>query len=241
MCGIVGIFGSSADKRDEMMCMLETVRSRGEVDEVYCTRDVCVGTRRLKIVDRERAVQPIFSQDRSKFIIFSGEIFNFRTLKRCLEAKYTFSTDSDTETILHAFEEYGEACVQRLDGQFAFAIYDLEKERLFLARDPLGIVPLYYVHAGGSMYVASIIRALTFLNKPINVLPPGHTLDGRGRLSRYYQPEFGAPAMDETCFVAELKQTIQAAVAKRVDTDLPVGVIYSGGIDSSVVLNEAKR
>ncbi len=242
MCGIVGIFGrSAASRQHELAPMLKTVASRGETDEVLYGRDFCAGTRRLKIVDRERAIQPILNEAGDKLIIFNGEIFNYRALKRDLETSHTFATDSDTETILHAYEEYGERCVEKLNGQFAFVIYDLQNGTLFAARDRVGIVPLYYVKDGDTLYVASIIKALTFLNKKIDALPPGHTMDLRGNTRAYYRPEYGGLALGEAEFVQRLKRALQAAVAKRVDTDLPVGIIYSGGIDSSVVLSEANK
>jgi len=223
--------------------MLRAVRSRGEIDETYFSEEFCVATRRLKIVDRERAVQPIFNETGEKLVIFNGEIFNYKTIKRELEASHVFSTNSDTETILHASEEYGHRCVERFDGQFAFLIYDVVNRTLFAARDRLGVTPLYFVLNEGTMYIASIIKALTFLNKQINAVPPGHSLDIHGRLTDYYLPHYRSGNVgtvgDKGEFVGELKQALQASVAKRVDTDLPVGVIYSGGIDSSVVLSES--
>jgi asparagine synthase (glutamine-hydrolysing) len=230
--------------------MLRAVRSRGEIDETYFCEGFCVATRRLKIVDRERAVQPIFNEARDKLIIFNGEIFNYKAIKTELEARYLFRTNSDTETILHAYEEYGHRCVELFDGQFAFVIYDVVKRTLFAARDHLGVTPLYFVLDEGTMYIASIIKALTFLGRRINPVPPGHTLDIHGRLREYYRPRYRGPgyhvgnggaAGTRGEFVGELKQALKAAVARRVDTDLPVGVIYSGGIDSSVVLSEAVK
>jgi asparagine synthase (glutamine-hydrolysing) len=241
MCGIVGIFGPAADRQAELSLMLNTVRSRGETDEMFFGTDFCVGTRRLKIVDRERAVQPIFNEDGTKLVIFNGEIFNFKAVKRQLEPTHQFCTASDTETILHAYEEYGERCVEKFDGQFAFVVFEIEKRTLFAARDPVGIVPLYFACDGHTLYVASIIKALTHLGRKIHVLPPGHTLDINGNLKPYYFPQYGGGAHTRAAFVGELKQALQAAVAKRVDTDLPVGVIYSGGIDSSVVLHETSK
>ena len=245
MCGIVGIFGPADGDRDLLSGMLGAVRSRGEVDETYFSEEFCVATRRLRIVDRERAIQPIFNETGEKLIIFSGEIFNFKAIKRELEANHTFKTNSDTETALHAYEEYGRRCVELFDGQFAFVIYDVGNQTLFAARDQFGVTPLYFVHDDETMYVASTIKALTFLNSQIRALAPGHTMDIRGHVTEYYRPQYqpgnGDSAAAKNEFVGELKQAIQAAVAKRVDTDLPVGIIYSGGIDSSVVLREVVK
>ena len=247
VCGIAGIFGKGVGQRESLECMLAAVHSRGETDETLFSKDFCVATRRLKIIDRERAIQPIFNEARDKLIIFNGEIFNYKEIKRELEGRHIFRTNSDTETILHAYEEHGEHCVELFDGQFAFVIYDVMKKTLFAARDHLGVVPLYFVLDGEMMFIASNIRALTFLGRRINVVPPGHILDIHGHLKEYYRPEYGplygpkngSSALARAEFVGELKQALQSAVAKRVDTDLPVGVIYSGGIDSSVVLSEA--
>jgi asparagine synthase (glutamine-hydrolysing) len=239
VCGIAGIFGSGAEQQNQLEGMLAAVRSRGEVDETFFSEGFCVATRRLKIVDRERAVQPIFNETGDKFIIFNGEIFNYKEIKRELETSHQFKTNSDTETILHAFEEYGEGCLEHFDGQFAFVIYDLASQSLFAARDHLGIVPLYFVRTDESLYIASIVKALTFLDRPIQALLPGHTLDINGSLKQYYRPHYGSAGLNKEVFVGQLKEALQAAVAKRLDTDLPVGVIYSGGIDSSIVLSEA--
>lgn len=242
MCGIVGIFGSRAGEQQQQLAgMLRAVHGRGETDEVFVAADFCVGTRRLKIVDPERAVQPIFNEDRSQAIIFNGEIFNYKSLRARLQAKHTFSTASDTETILHAYEEYGEHCVDQLDGQWAFAIYDRRNRTLFAARDHWGVVPLYFVHADDTLYLASVIRALTFLGKPIKVVPPGHMLDLHGIPRPFYQPTYALTNLPRHEVVGRLKAAVQDAVAKRVDTPLPIGVIYSGGIDSSIVLHEASK
>lgn len=240
MCGIVGIFGQDAGaRRADIDVMLSAVQSRGETDEVLINGVCSVAVRRLKIVDRQRAVQPIFNEDGSKFIIFNGEIFNFKQLKRQVEQHHRFTTESDTETILHAFEEYGERCLDHLDGQFAFVIYDQARDVLFGARDPLGIVPLYFVRDEATLFVASTVGALTHLGRPIRAVPPGHTLDLHGGLKRYFRPAVGAPFRSPSEAIPQLKRALQCAVAKRVDTDLPIAVMYSGGIDSTIVLHEA--
>jgi len=250
MCGIAGIFGRAAGNRDLLAGMLRAVRSRGEIDETYFSEKFCVATRRLKIVDRERAVQPIFNEAGDKLIIFNGEIFNYKEIKAELETRLVFRTNSDTETILHAYEEYGPRCLELFDGQFAFVIYDVVNKTLFGARDHFGITPLYFVRDEDTIYIASVIKALTFLGRRIEAVLPGHTLDIQGRLSEYYRPRYRGPiyrarngsAMGARGELAvELKEALKVAVAKRVDTDLPVGVIYSGGIDSSVVLSEAVK
>lgn len=242
MCGIVAIFGQPVTRAQPLLAqMLAAVQSRGETDEQFVAEGVCVATRRLKIVDRERAVQPIWNEDRSKAVIFNGEIFNWRVLRRALQGKHHFATGSDTETILHAYEEYGERCVEYLDGQFAFVIFDVQSGEVFAARDPFGIVPLYFVYHEGVLFVASTIGALTRLGRPIQVLPPGHLLDRGGAVRPYYRPEYRPASWSQGELTGKLRTALGEAVRKRVDTDLPIGVIYSGGIDSSIVLHEASR
>lgn len=142
MCGIAVIFGESAASREgELSQMLERLTSRGEVTERFQHPQVVTGTRRLKIVDRQGSKQPIFNAKGDKLVVFNGEIFNFRELRSQLESKYAFTTEGDTETLLSAFEEYGEDCVHQFEGQFAFLIIDLAQQRLFAARDPLESFP----------------------------------------------------------------------------------------------------
>ena len=242
MCGIVGVFGQGGGHRDrDIALMLAAVRSRGEIDEVQITDRWSVATRRLRIVDPDRAIQPMAGEDGESFIIFNGEIFNYKALRLRLEARHTFVTESDTETILHAYEEFGERCVELLDGQFAFVIHDLRNGAVFGARDPFGVVPLYFVSDGETLHVASTIGALTFLDRPIRAVPPGHTLDLQGSVTPYARPEARASDTHELDPSVRLREAVGAAVAKRVDTDLPIAVLYSGGIDSSVVLHEASR
>ncbi|EDZ97209.1 MULTISPECIES: asparagine synthetase B family protein [Limnospira] len=240
MCGIAVIFGEQADrKKAELSRMLETMKSRGEVTETFFHPQVAAGTRRLKIVDREASKQPIFNATGDKLIVFNGEIFNFAALRSELQDKYTFQTNGDTETILYAFEEYGENCLNLFEGQFTFAIIDLSKNQVFFARDPVGIIPLYYVRDRDFLYLASTIKALTFLNRPIQVLSPG-CLEWSDRPELpYFRPQFKPSPPQLSEFLPQLKTTITSAIRSRTQTDLPLGVIYSGGLDSSIVLSQA--
>lgn len=240
MCEIVVIFGEKAiDKEVPFIQMMEAIKSRGEVTETRSYESVLAGTQRLKIVDREQAIQPIFNQSGDKFIVFNGEIFNFQEIKDKLESKYQFQTESDTETVLHAFEEYGEECLQLFEGQFAFVIVDIKENRIFCARDRIGIVPLYYVEDEKLLYIASELKTLTFLNKKIQVLPPGHWKSQTGEPKPYFLPEYNQKNWKLSEFILQLHDTVINAVKKRVNTDLPIGVIYSGGLDSSIVLSQA--
>ncbi|NJL64569.1 MAG: asparagine synthetase B [Methylacidiphilales bacterium] len=240
MCGIAVIFGEQAiQKESSFIQMMNAIALRGEVRETYSSEIALAGTQRLKIIDREGAIQPIFNQTGDKFIVFNGEIFNFDEIKSKLANKYQFKTESDTETVLHAFEEYGEECLQLFEGQFAFVIVSIKENRIFLARDRFGIVPLYYVEDDGLIYIASELKALTFLNQKIQALPPGHWKSETGKPRRYFTPQYINHNWKLEDFLAQLRETTVNAIKKRVNTDLPIGIIYSGGLDSSIVLSQA--
>src|SRR6185295_15491885 len=167
MCGINGIAFSSRSgrvvSRSELVAMRDVITHRGPDDEgIFIDRNVGLGHRRLSIVDVSRGHQPMTNEDATLHIIYNGEIYNHADYRESLEAKgHTYTTHCDTETILHLYEEHGSACVDYLRGMFAFAIWDQHKRELFIARDRLGIKPLYYVHTDdGSLYFGSEIKTL---------------------------------------------------------------------------------
>jgi asparagine synthase (glutamine-hydrolysing) len=217
MCGIFGIVGD-APLEAQLRRSLATLSHRGpDGSGIFVSPGVGLGHRRLSIIDLEGGTQPMFNEDRTKCVVFNGEIYNFPELRNELRAKgHRFTTRSDTETILHAYEEWGEACVERMAGMFAFAIWDEREKALFLARDRLGIKPLFVADYGGRFYFASEIKAiladpafprdmdytgvacyfsLSYIPAPLTVfrrirkLLPGHTLtlrDGRARTRKYW-------------------------------------------------------
>jgi len=223
MCGICGYIGCG--DRKPLAAMLSALHHRGPDDQgEFTDGDVTLGMRRLSIIDLERGHQPLSNEDGSVWIVYNGEIYNYQELRRELEERaHRFSTASDTEVIVHLYEDLGEDCVQKLQGMFAFAIWDKKKKRLFLARDRIGIKPLfYYFHNGqfvfsseiksllrhpeipSDFYLPSLYYFLTFLYIPaphtifagIRKLPPGHTLTlERGRLSivQYWDLHFPEP------------------------------------------------
>lgn len=167
MCGINGIAFSSRSgrvvSRSELVAMRDVITHRGPDDEgIFIDRNVGLGHRRLSIVDVSRGHQPMTNEDATLHIIYNGEIYNHADFRESLEAKgHTYTTHCDTETILHLYEEHGSACVDYLRGMFAFAIWDQRKQELLIARDRLGVKPLYYVHtADGSLYFGSEIKTL---------------------------------------------------------------------------------
>jgi asparagine synthase (glutamine-hydrolysing) len=217
MCGIFGILSPDVSKV-QLEAATNTLRHRGPDDSgFYFDENIALGQRRLSIIDLEGGHQPIFNEDGSKCVIFNGEIYNFIELTQLLVAKgHRFSTRSDTETILHAYEEWGEACVEHFRGMFAFAIWDGEAKTLFLARDRLGIKPLFYAEHNGTFAFASEMKAILADNafpreiddlalasyfslsyipdsltifRHIRKLPPGHTLthkDGTTTIRKYW-------------------------------------------------------
>ncbi|MCG2778902.1 MAG: asparagine synthetase B, partial [Desulfobacterales bacterium] len=162
MCGITGYINIDGVSEIEINCMNEAVRHRGPDDSgIYIDREgkAGLGHRRLSIIDLDSGRQPIANEDGSIVIVFNGEIYNYQNIKADLKKQHTFRTKSDTEVILHLYEEQGEACVQYLRGMFAFAIYDERHRKLFIARDHLGQKPLYYYHEGYTFAFASEIKA----------------------------------------------------------------------------------
>jgi asparagine synthase (glutamine-hydrolysing) len=220
MCGICGFYHyTTGEPADELLlrAMLQSIYHRGPDDQgIYIDRDLALGIRRLSIIDLAGGKQPIYNEDRSIVVIFNGEIYNYRELTEDLRQRgHTFTTSSDTEVIVHLYEEYGKDCVQKLRGMFTFAIWDTSRRQLFMARDRLGIKRLYYAQIGDRLIFGSEIKAilqdpklqvrldvsalsnflsLKYVPAPqtmfdgIYVLPPGHTLtcDGNGIAVRPY-------------------------------------------------------
>ncbi|SFL55827.1 asparagine synthetase B family protein [Geodermatophilus ruber] len=251
MCGIAMIVGpGAAGQRPLFDGMLAAVAPRGEVQEVLGDDAALLGTARLRIVDRDRAVQPWISGGERWALNFNGEVFNHAELRAQLhaEGRPTRST-SDTEVVLESFLAWGEDALLRMRGEFAFAVTERDTRRVFLARDPAGVKPLYWAHAGGRLHVASEIKALVPLGVAVAEVPPGHCgwadpdtppalhpyLD-LGRLGE------GGPVLGDVVEAADaLRRTFTEAVRIRVDTDLRVGVVLSGGLDSSLTLIKVRE
>lgn len=169
MCGIVGFVTSKysiEEKKEQINQMMDRIIHRGpDSSGEFVDKHVALGFRRLSIIDLKSGDQPIFNEDRTKAIIFNGEIYNFQELRKELEAKgHIFTTKADTEVILHGYEEYGTDIVKKLRGMFAFAIWDREKQELFGARDHFGIKPYYYYQGNDTFMFGSEIKS--FLDHP---------------------------------------------------------------------------
>ena len=267
MCGIVGLAG--VEDAALVRRMAETVAHRGPDGEGFFVGDgVSLGMRRLAVIDPTGSEQPILSEDGSVLTIFNGEVYNYRHLRPFLEKHgHRFRTAGDAETVVHLYEEYGEAGVHLVRGMFAYAIWDRPRRRLLLTRDRLGIKPLYYAQAGGALAFASEVRALlavpdvardldpdalaryltlqyvpgpATILRSIRKLPPGHWLawqDGRVEVRAYWDLVFdgGDRRLDEATAAAELRERLEDSIAHHRISDVPLGVLLSGGIDSAAV------
>jgi asparagine synthase (glutamine-hydrolysing) len=245
MCGIAGIWGD--DDESKVQEMIKAQHHRGpDGSGVYVHIDKGVlGHTRLAIMDPAHGRQPIHNEDRSATLVANGMIYNHPQLRRQLNRHHTFASNSDSETILHVFEDHGLSTPHLLDGMFAFAIS--EGDRLVLARDRIGIKPLYYgrqTKEDGSvtMYFASELKALAPLTENIKEFPPGTLYDTDSGFRTYYKVPDRVPLeLDLAVHTRRMRETIEAAVKKRLLSDVPLGAFLSGGLDSSIIAAVAKK
>lgn len=249
MCGIVVSLGPEADPA-VFRRMLATLEPRGEVTETRSETGLLTGVRRLPVVDRQRAVQPWVSADERWVLCYNGEVFNHHELRAELTALGCgFRGMSDTEVVLAGFLRWGEAMVSRLRGEYAFVIVERASGRAYLVRDPLGVKPLYWTQAPGCLHVASEVKALVGFGAPITEVPPGHhgwvQADAAACLRPYVNLlalGAGLPTVDDPDEAALLvRAALTDSIRARLDTDLTVGVLLSGGLDSSLALLHARE
>jgi len=275
MCGICGLVGQDAEELVvEMTAILahrgpdgggvKAFREPGRIPAV-------LGHRRLSIIDlSERGAQPMPYADGRYWITYNGELYNFQTLRAGLEREgFSFRSESDTEVLLAMYTRYGSEMLSRLNGIFAFAIWDTYRDELFLARDRLGVKPLYYADLGGTFAFASEVKALllalpsvslrrdavadylTFLWVPdpdtafngVYKLPAGHCAhyaEGRLTVEPYWDLTFAPEQRPESDWVEEVREAVSAAVRRQMVSDVPLGAFLSGGIDSSAIVAEMK-
>ncbi len=232
MCGIAGMLGRS--DRNLLLTMLNEMKHRGPDDlGVHVDDNLAIGQTRLSIIDVAGGKQPIYNEEGNGLVVCNGEIYNHRDLRKELSS-HSFKTRSDTEAILHLYEAFGPECVRRLDGMFAFAV-SLGGD-LCLARDRLGIKPLYYGEEDGTFYFASEMKAVLKATSHIHEFPPGHYYTPKNGFQKFYNvPQFAGSIADLALAVQAVKEKLALAVQKRLMSDVPVGVYLSGGLDSSVV------
>jgi asparagine synthase (glutamine-hydrolysing) len=266
MCGICGFtWGDKSLLRK----MADIIRHRGPDDDDYhVDKSISLANRRLSVIDlSKKGKQPIYNEDKSICVVFNGEIYNFQDIKSELEKKgHRFYSDTDTEVIVHAYEEYGEKCLDHFNGMFAFALWDSKEKKLFIARDRHGIKPLYYTLLGNKLIFASEIKSI-LLNKEIkrNVnytalhyfltfrcnstnetmfngiykLPPAHYLIYKNKklqIKKYWEQNFYPLYKSENYYAKLVLKKLEEAVKSQLISDVPLGAYLSGGIDSSTIV-----
>lgn len=248
MCGILAVLGchdATAEQRARIIELSCRLRHRGpDWSGIYQNGNSFLAHERLAIIDPASGDQPLFNEASSIIVVVNGEIYNHEQLKAGLERPRKYHTGSDCEIIAHLYEEIGEDVVQRLDGMFSFVLLDTRDNSYIAARDPIGITPLYFGWGkDGSVWFASEMKALVDECETFQVFPPGHLYSSKtGELRKWYSP----PALNEIIPSVPynpkaLREAFEKAVVKRLMTDVPFGVLLSGGLDSSLVAAVASR
>ncbi len=243
MCGITGIFGikeQTPELRKKALRMSQKIRHRGpDWSGIYCGKTAILAHERLSIVDPESGKQPLFSPDGKQILAVNGEIYNHRDIRAKYAGKYEFQTGSDCEVILALYRDKGIELFEELSGIFAFALYDEERDEFLIGRDPIGVIPLYIGHdRDGLVYVGSELKALEGFCDEYEPFLPGHYYWSKeGKQKRWYRrdwTEYDAvkhnPANKEA-----LRDALEDAVRRQLMSDVPYGVLLSGGLDSSVI------
>ena len=266
MCGIVALLNvkkPTQSLRQKALCMSQKIRHRGpDWSGIYCGSTAILAHERLSIVDPESGGQPLFSPDGRQVLAVNGEIYNHQDIRRRLSNHYEFRTGSDCEVILALYREKGINFLEDLNGIFAFVLYDEERDAFLIARDPIGVIPLYIGYdSDGTVYVASELKALEGQCERYEPFLPGHYLWSEdlgtkiesdsdsslftlhSSLKRYYQRDwFDYDAVkDNGASVSELHDALEDAVRRQLMSDVPYGVLLSGGLDSSVISAVAER
>jgi asparagine synthase (glutamine-hydrolysing) len=268
ICGAVSLNGSEPVSEGILRCMAATLHHRGPDDEgYYLDGRAGLAIRRLSIIDLATGRQPLSNEDKNVWVVLNGEIYNYRQVRRRLRQKgHVFATHSDTEVIVHAYEEYGDDCLDHFNGMFGLAVWDARRRRLLLARDRLGIKPLYYHISAERLVFGSELKAvvahpevprdidlvaldqfltLEYVPGPRTIfsnlckLPPGHRLileEGACRLENYWTIPQQPVPGDEEWCRQALIELIRDAVKMQMVADVPLGAFLSGGIDSSTVV-----
>ena len=272
MCGIVGFINQTDNKEEIIQTMSSKIKHRGPDDEgFYINDNIALAHQRLAIIDLTNGKQPMFNEDKTKVLIFNGEIYNFKELKKILiNDGYKFKTKSDTEVILHGYKKWGKNLPKKLRGMFAFAIWDINKKELFLARDGFGIKPLYYACFNGTFMFASEIKALLAhpdFEKKLNTnilsaylcfnfvpteesffkgvysLKPGCSLtykNGNIKINNFFKLKFTEKNMSIEKASEEIFKAMDNSVKYHQISDVEVGSFLSSGIDSSFIVSLAK-
>ena len=249
MCGIVGIFDikeQSSELRKKALRMSQKIRHRGpDWSGIYCGSHAILCHERLSIVDPQSGKQPLYSPDGKQVLAVNGEIYNHQQIRQETASEYEYQTGSDCEVILALYRAHGINFLERLSGIFAFALYDEERDEYLIARDPIGVIPLYIGHdKDGKTYVASELKALEGFCDEYEPFLPGHYLYSReGVMRRWYTRdwmEYDA-VKDNPADIDKLRVGLQEAVKQQLMSDVPYGVLLSGGLDSSIISAIAQK
>ena len=252
MCGIAAIFNikeQTPDLRNKALSMAKKIRHRGpDWSGIYCGGSAILAHERLSIVDPQSGGQPLYSPDRKQILAVNGEIYNHQEIRKRYQGKYSFQTGSDCKVILALYQDKGINFLEDLNGIFAFALYDEARDEFLIARDPIGVIPLYIgFDKEGKVYCASELKALEGFCDAYEPFLPGHYYSSReGKMTRWYRRdwmEYGTVSYTlnhtETC--NRIKESLEAAVRRQLMSDVPYGVLLSGGLDSSVISAVAKK
>jgi len=249
MCGIVGVFELKQDSqslRPQILEMSKKVRHRGpDWSGIYCGEKAILAHERLSIVDPASGGQPLYTPDRKVILAVNGEIFNHMDIRKGINGSYKFQTKSDCEVILALYRKHGKDFIEELNGQFAFALYDEENDCYLIARDHIGINPLYMgwdIH--GQFYVASELKALEGVCSRIEEFLPGHYFySPEGEIKKWYRRDWSRydSVADRETDIDKLRGALEEAVHRQLMSDVPYGVLLSGGLDSSVISAIAAR
>lgn len=249
MCGIVCVFDLKTDAqelRPKVLKMSKKVRHRGpDWSGIYCGEKAVMAHERLSIVDPESGGQPLYSKDKKLILAVNGEIYNHREIRKQYSGKYEFLTGSDCEVILALYRDKKEKFLDEMNGIFGFALYDEENDAYLIARDHIGIIPLYHGwDEFGNYYVASELKALEGQCKKIEEFPPAHYLYSKdGEIKRWHTREWTdyENVKNNPANIEDLKNALEAAVHRQLMSDVPYGVLLSGGLDSTITSALAKK
>ncbi|MBE6311980.1 MAG: asparagine synthase B [Bacteroidales bacterium] len=249
MCGIVGIFNVKAQTpalRQKALRMSQKIRHRGpDWSGIYCGGSAILAHERLSIVNPESGGQPLYSPDRKQVLAVNGEIYNHRDIRKNYAGKYDFQTGSDCEVVLALYREKGIHFLDDLNGIFAFALYDEEHDEFLIARDPIGVIPLYIGYDDdGTVYVASELKALEGQCQRYEPFLPGHYYWSREPgMKKYYTRDWMEyeAVKNNPASVSSIHDALESAVKRQLMSDVPYGVLLSGGLDSSVISAIAEK
>ena len=249
MCGIATIFNIKEQTpalRKKALEMAKKIRHRGpDWSGIYCGKTAILAHERLSIVDPQSGRQPLFSHDRKQVLAVNGEIYNHREIRKQYAGRYEFQTGSDCEVILALYRDKGIDFLEDLNGIYAFALYDEEKDDFLIARDPIGVIPLYIGRdKDGKVYCASELKALEGFCDEYEPFLPGHYYIGsEGKMKRWYKRDWMDydAVKDNGGNATDIRAALDEAVKRQLMSDVPYGVLLSGGLDSSVISALAKQ